>query len=97
MGRQRDQREITLSLSVLDGASYRHSTSAVVTPEVALALTVLLRFLRDRRSLDAFWTRAATKKPHPWDEASCREAYYMIAAALREAGWHAPPVASPPV
>ena len=65
--------------------------------DVALALTVLLDFAGDRPSLDEFWARAAKRKPSPWTDGSCREAYYRIAAALRKAGWHAPPTPSPPV
>ena len=96
MGRLRDQRAISLAMSILDRASYEHSAGPVASIELALALTVLLRFVRDRSGLDEFWHRASTRKPEPWATGSCRESYYGVAAELRSNGWDAPPIPSPP-
>ena len=88
MGRQRDQRTITLALKILDHAAYGSRTHSVATVEVMLALTVLLRFVDDPAGLHEFWRMSQGASPHPW--LSARQGYYMIAGALRRAGWDAP-------
>ena len=86
--RAHDQRLITAALVVLDDAAYRARTEAVAGPAVRLALRALMPYVADRSGLIAYWDAAQTRAPGC--QGQCRHPYYMICAALRDRGWHAP-------
>jgi len=82
------QRQITLAMLVLDDAAFKANTERSDTHAVRLALAVLWGIMRDRSALTEFLDKVTNVSPHPWEGA--REAWYGIAATLREEGWYAP-------